>query len=554
MKTLSTPIENEIAATQAGWCEVYDIYLKSAITTPFGSVSTLRLTALPGGLSFFTPVVEPEPGATQGDAQTYSFWPLKRGTVSVDAANGEKKQLFGASNVTAEWATMLDAVDWYDTPVVIRKVSTTIVGATADDCAILFIGLIDECEVTNEQINFSCSQGLGSLGTVLPRENMHANCRFNWADDLCTAIRFKTGNYAAKTVGASSTTTLVKSADFTEDVGAISGDLIDPLSDANITASSAKSPHVNTAVSADSAHDWLDFPAAHEITEDEPFQLSGTTAPVGLSFGVTYYALVRTSTKIRVRATPGGAYINFTTSGTSVKVSTLNSYDGYQVKSSNASHWVLGSSAAWGTLSHGYWQIPDAQAGIANADLEPYVQFDMGSKTLRMWKVMSLAGATRLEDLPRLLVLFSSTDAVTWELERYMEMPPVGGQLVTFHNHGAQSRQYWRLCVRSRWATTFSPIMLAQVEAYAMGRNWWANGQLKFDANTATAALRNVTRRVLTSAPGQCTVPLLPVAPASGDTFVIERGCPRTFNGCAERENVENFGGFTDLPNQTIIR
>jgi hypothetical protein len=28
----------------------------------------------------------------------------------------------------------------------------------------------------------------------------------------------------------------------------------------------------------------------------------------------------------------------------------------------------------------------------------------------------------------------------------------------------------------------------------------------------------------------------------------------RTFNACAERQNTENFGGFLDLPRQTIIR
>jgi len=37
----------------------------------------------------------------------------------------------------------------------------------------------------------------------------------------------------------------------------------------------------------------------------------------------------------------------------------------------------------------------------------------------------------------------------------------------------------------------------------------------------------------------------LPVAPASATTFVIEKGCARTFNACAARRNVENFGGFT---------
>jgi hypothetical protein len=118
----------------------------------------------------------------------------------------------------------------------------------------------------------------------------------------------------------------------------------------------------------------------------------------------------------------------------------------------------------------------------------------------------------------------------------------------------ASTKRYWRICIRSRWATTFSPKMLEEVQAYENGRNWWRNGLLKFDAATATAALRNVSRKVMASYSGEAVVAALPAAPAAGDTFVIERGCGRTFNDCCERRNWENFGGFTDLPNQTIIR
>jgi len=97
-------------------------------------------------------------------------------------------------------------------------------------------------------------------------------------------------------------------------------------------------------------------------------------------------------------------------------------------------------------------------------------------------------------------------------------------------------------------------VMLCKVRAYTLNRNWWAGGRVRFDDNTATAALRGVSRRVLGSFSGAVDVAALPAAPANGDTFVIERGCPRTFNACCERLNLENFGGFTTMPEQTVQR
>ena len=96
--------------------------------------------------------------------------------------------------------------------------------------------------------------------------------------------------------------------------------------------------------------------------------------------------------------------------------------------------------------------------------------------------------------------------------------------------------------------------MFYKVRAYELSRNWWKDGRITFDAATTTVALRNITRKVLASYDGQVAVQELPVSPANGDTFVIERGCDRTFNACCARGNTENYGGFNDLPTQTVIR
>jgi hypothetical protein len=563
MKTLSTPITNEKDASQSSWAEVYDIYLKAAITTPFGSTSVLRLTTCPGGQSFFTPQFEPEPSGTQGDPATYSFWPLKRQALKNDSRSTNDKLTFAASNVTSEWADMLADVDWYDTPVVIRKVSLSIAVPTADDCAPLFTGLIDSVRVNSRQITFSCSNDLARLATIAPRENMHGNCRFNWADDQCTAIRFRTENYDGKTCGASSTTTLVKSADLTEDAGSSASygtDLVNALADGSITASAQDVGYVDEPVTGHHDENRISFNSAGKgIAENEPFTLTATVSmPSPLIASTTYYArYVNRYSGIpidfKVAATPGGAPIDLTTNGSGVKLTSVN-HEGFSVKSSNNGYWALPNNADWGTLSNGYWQIPDAQAGLANAALKPYLQFDFGSaKQPRVWRIKTVE-ASRLEDLARLLVLFSSSDAAAWTLESYFEAPPVGAILYTWLVPTAGSRRYWRLCVRSRWAVTFSPTMIAEVQAYENGRNWWAGGQITFGAATTTVALRNVVRRVLESYSGECVVQKLPVAPANGDTFVIERGCNRSFNACAERQNTENFGGFTTLADQTIIR
>ena len=72
MRTLTSPVSTEAAASQTGWVELYDLYLKSAIVTPLGTLSTLRLCTKPGGVSFFAPTALPEPAGTQGDPAEYS--------------------------------------------------------------------------------------------------------------------------------------------------------------------------------------------------------------------------------------------------------------------------------------------------------------------------------------------------------------------------------------------------------------------------------------------------------------------------------------------------
>lgn len=542
MKTLSGTLTTEIAASQSGWCECIEITLKSAITTPFGSTSVLRVTSNPGGLASFL-------------SNAWTFWPFKRDVIKGDRKTTNDKLGIAFSNVTGEWATMLDAVDWSDCPVTIYKVATS----AGNDYVTLFTGLIDAASITLETIQFTVSNSLGSLSTVAPRENMHQNCRFNWADDQCTMLRYRTENYAAKTLDAACTTTRLKDTGFTEDTGTAASygtDLVNALADGSITASDQKAAHAGTSVTGNALLNLITFGSPHGLAIDDPFTLGGTTAPSPLVLGTTYYVRQGSNgSNLSVRATPGGAAIDLTTAGTAVTFSTPTNFHGHQIKSGNAGFWQLSSNADWGTLSHAYWQIPDAQAGVANAALTPYVQIDFGSaKTPRLWRLASIESESRLEDLVRLVVFFSSSDAATWTHEGYFELPPVGGTLHECLIPKASTKRYWRICIRSKWATSFSAKMLAEVRAYEESRHWWRGGQVTFGAATSTVALRNLVRPVLESYTGEVVVPLLPVAPAAGDTIVITRGCNRSFNACCERRNWENFGGFTDLPNQTIIR
>lgn len=208
----------------------------------------------------------------------------------------------------------------------------------------------------------------------------------------------------------------------------------------------------------------------------------------------------------------------------------------------------------WGNNYQGYWQIPDAQAGVANAALKPYIQFDFGSaKTPRLWRIKARDSVER-QDIPRLILFFSSADAATWAFEGYYEVPPIAGQTNDVLIPLASTKRYWRICVRTTWAESISYSMFNKVYAYELGKQWWKTGWITFGAATATAALRSVSRKVLASYSGQAVVSALPAAPAAGDVFTIERGCGGSFNECCERRNTENFRGFLSLPDETIIR
>lgn len=569
MKTLSTPIATEAAAEQSAWVELYDIYLKAAITTPWGTTSVIRLCArLGAAYSFFTPQMSPEATGTQGDAATYQPWPLKRQQVRSSGQFADTKLEISASNVTAEFAELIAGIDWYDSPVVIRKTSPNLSGATAADCAILFSGLVDAVRMTDTVITLVCSNDLALLNRILPSENMHASCRFKWADDQCTMRRFMAAHYKSKTCASASTTTLVKSTGLTEDTGnsaSYGTDLIDALADAAITASSELGT-MNWTVSVVSQATSV---AAYQymlkvVSGSQTALLPGTrvqfitTAPTGFTAGTWYYVVYDASSagygRLNLSATLGGARIAYALPLGNYTLETELEFEAFRVKSSKDGFWAFLTDADWGTVENAYYVIPDAQAGLKNAELKPWIQFDLGSaKSPKLWRVASVPDAL-VEQRVRTIEFFSSADASTWTFESYFEMPNRVGEEFDVLIPNATSARYWRICVRSRWADSLKKSLFYKVRAYELSRNWWKDGQVTFGAATATVALRNVARAVVGSYDGEVFVAELPVAPASGDTFVIERGCDRTFNACCARGNTENYGGFNDLPTQTVIR
>ncbi len=557
MKTVSTPIANEAAATQNAWVEIYDIYLKAAITTPWGTTNILRLCTLGVDFAFFTPTSAPEATGTQGTAATYSQWPIKRQVVKSSADFTDQKMQITASNVTSQWAQMLADVDWYDVAVMIRQTSPNLVGATNTDCVTLFSGVVDSIKIDNQTITLSCSNSLAQLTRVLPSENMHASCRFRWADDLCTQIRFKAANYKAKTVGSSSTKILVKSAGLTEDLGnsaSYGTDLVDALADAAITTSSER-PFLDVTVKSANGFLWI-VSGNYVLQIDQKVKFVGS-APTNFVVGTWYYVLDMLAGGWHVfvlATTPGGPTVVAPGSAGYFNLVGEVGYEGFQVKTSKTNHWEFSTDADWGTVDNAYYVIPDAQAGLKNAALTPYIQFDFGSaKTPRLWRLSSVPGL-QSDQRVRVIQFFSSSDAATWAFEGYFQMPNAGGTLFDCFLPAASTKRYWRICVRSRWSESLYKVMFYKVQAYENGRHWWRDGRVTFDAATATVALRNFSAKVLGSYAGEVAVEELPATPASGDTLVIERGCARNFNACCERGNIENYGGFDDLPTQTVIR
>lgn len=564
MKTFSTPITNEVAADQSAWVELYDIYLKSAITTPWGSTNVIRLcNRLGKQFSFFAPTVAPEEVGTQGDAMIYYPWPLKRAVVKSSGQFADNKLEITGSNVTAEFSEMIAAINWYDTPVVIRKTSPNIASATSADCAILFSGLVDSVRMDDKAITLVCSNDLALLNRILPSENMHANCRFKWADDQCTAVRFKAENYKSKTCAAASTTTLVKSAGLTEDTGnsaSYGTDLVAALADGAFSASSAMSVSARLVAQTGGLGYFNIFEYVQPVRfeNNQPIQISvrwAVSTPTGFSYATTYFVRDINGNKFKLSATLGGAAIDSIPTAGDWYFTGINAYQALRVRMpSDEFGWYIGDDADWGDVANAYYQIPVAQAGLKNAALKPYIQIDFGSaKSPKIWRIHTYSGRAPEESV-KTIQFFSSPDNATWTFESYYEIPNSGGRAFDVSIHAAASARYWRICVRSKWGESLSRQMLYRVQAFELSRNWWQDGIIKFDAATATVALRNISRKVLESYDGQVVVQELPVAPASGDTFVIERGCARTFNACCARLNTENYGGFNDLPTQTVIR
>ena len=673
MKTLTTPVATSAAAQQSGWVELYDFYLSASIVTPWGTTNTIRLCTLPNGFSFFAPIQAPESAATQGSVQTYQYWPLKREVAKGDTKFQDDKLRITASNVTSQFAALLALVNWYDTPVVIRKVPLFQAGLTANDCTVIFSGLVDSVDITAKVLQFTCSSSLGTLNYLLPSENMHAACRFRYGDDQCTQIKYRAANYVAGTCSAGCTVSDIISSAFTQDTGSKSTygtDLVNALSDSAISASSAVvstsslvnkscytsgasgdtvgnpvkwvycsnslpnlsgtsysdftqvmfsgtmptlstggtltagqayyichvssskfnifstitdgSPDIiyfvtgtsatfacssitppgnsglnNAAVTVDVSNNWV-YKASHGQSAGTIVYFAGTTLPSFSSTVMTagkFYYIISSglpTDHFKVSATSGGSAVTFTAAGTAVTVSTNSNPGPFGVKAQYGTGWTFTTAGDWGTSTQGYWQIPDAQAGLKNAALKPYIQFNFGSAVSpKLWQVSSFSVAPA-EERVRLIEFFSSTDVSTWTFEAYFEMPNIGGQLFDVLIPTASTAQYWRICVRSRWAETLYYNLFQKVLAFGGSRNWWLAGQITFTGNV-TAALAGKTVAVRGSFAGEILTAPLPVAPAAGDAFTIRRGCGRTFNACCARLNTENYGGFNDLELQNII-
>jgi len=653
VKALSGPTTTEIAAAQSGWCELVDIYLREAITTPWGTVSIVRLTTLPGGLAFFRPDLWPEAVADRGDPATYNHWPLRRQVVRSSSRTQNDKFVLAGSNVTTEFAEIVEAIQFRGSPMIVRKVSTTIATPAGADAVVVFSGFVDSVKITDEQILLSCSNDLGSLSTVLPSENMHQNCRFQWGDDWCTAIRYRAENYKAGTCGAGCTTTRIKSADLTEDdcapgyvgqaVTADSGtdkvglashglgngdrvkfsalampgglttgiwyfvrdaaandfrlsltefgitmditsngttvvmdssapygtDLVDALAGGAVTASSERSEGTPQACGGQTNPALLFFGSVglsmmvfDEFKAGDQVIFGGTTPPEPFVAGTRYWVVLVdiqvtsvVSYFLRLATSFNGTQIDATTVGTACTVKRASAAANL-VRYSQEGFWSLGTPGDWGTLTAGFWQIPDAQVGLANAALKPHLTFDFGVAVVpKVWRLGGIPGVQR-EELLRMLVIFSSTaaDFATAAHESCFEVPPIGGDFFDLLLPLASSARYWRICVRSRWAETLGRVMFHKVRAYTNARNWWASGWIVFRDDTTTSALRGTVRQIQESYDGELRCDALPVAPASGDTFIVERDCPATWNACCERRNWQNFGGFLDLPIQSVIR
>lgn len=477
MKPINPVVTDEIESEQSGWTDLVDIYLPSAISTPWGSLSILRLTSWPINFEFFTPREAPEPVVNWGVSNTYRPWPLSRGSIAGVSSGTDDTFTLTGSNVSGDWSGMLSDVDWRRAQIIVRKVPTLTGSAlTAFDCVVVFSGVIRSARITLQQVTISASSLLSSFKTQLPVGTFHPNCRFRFSDDMCDVPKWTAKNWVpvVAAAGGSTRQMIDVTGALTNDAATIASygtDLVDPLANGNFTAST--------------------FLGARE-----PYRVRGSSAPTD------YWAA---------------------------------DFSG-------------GGVARWGINTQGYWLIPDAQAGLANPALEPYLTIDFGvSRTPMVWRLRGVSGMGR-EALPKLLHLFSSTDNSNWTHVGYFQCPPIEAQLFDWHVPLATAARYWRIGMRSRWVTggPLSPV-LQRVYAYSEGSQYWRAAAIVFSGTTSTSALRGVSRTIIASYAGQLWVDRpLPAVPVAGDTFSITRGCARNFNACSEHKNWANFGGWPE--------
>ena len=298
MRSLSANLTTEAAAEQSGWAEVMDIYLKTTITTPHGSANVIRISNNGVDVPFFTPTFDPEPVATRGVAATYNAWAFKRRTIKSSSKFANDKLGLAVSNVTAEYASMLDELDWRGCAVVIRKTALTITTPTSSDSVTLFSGRIDSARVDLQQVQFVCSSDMATFTDKLPKEDMHVNCRFSFGDDMCGVLRFKAENFQPKTCAANSTTT-------------------------RLLATYAG--YTDQSVTADSATDKVTL-AAHTLANGYRVRFGGITVPGGLTAGRWYYVVSAATNDFKVALTYGGSAVDLTSNGTAV---TMTSEKGF---------------------------------------------------------------------------------------------------------------------------------------------------------------------------------------------------------------------------------
>ena len=85
----------------------------------------------------------------------------------------------------------------------------------------------------------------------------------------------------------------------------------------------------------------------------------------------------------------------------------------------------------------------------------------------------------------------------------------------------------------------------------AEGDDYFVDGTVEFNSGNNS----NVDPiEIYAFSAGQITTYLpFHYVPDVGDSYTIRRGCPKTRDGCKERGNIENMGGFPDLPTNSTV-